>query len=125
MSIVDFFTIKTPWQRKKEQEEYNQWAFPYGQAQLDAVKALILELMPDEKSTGIAVYLIGREAYQSAEGHAPLDAAYDAMSPMLSGKHRKKLPLFLALVEADAYIDESLQYPDAQAIRDAAKRMEG
>lgn len=125
MSIVDFFTVKTPWQRKKEQEEYNLWAFPYGQAQLDAVKALILELMPDEKTTGIAVYLIGREAYQSAEGHAPLEAAYDAMSPMLPGKHKKKLLLFLALIQADINIDETLQYPDAQAIRDAAKRLEG
>ena len=124
MGLAEFFTIKSPWQRKREQEQYNQWAFPYGEPQLQAVKLLILELMPDEKKTGLAVYLIGREAYQSVEPENAIEAACDAMASQLPGKHRKKLTLFLALILADAAIDESLQYPDPEAIRAEAKRLE-
>ena len=124
MSFGDFFTIKSLREKKREQEQYNRWAFPYGQAQLDKVRGLILELMPDEKQTGIAIYLIGREAYQDAEGEVAPIEAYRAMISMLTGKHRRKVFLFLALIRADAEIDGDLNYPDAETIRQEAKHLE-
>lgn len=124
MSFGDFFTIKSLREKKREQEQYNRWAFPYGQAQLEKMRSLILELMPDEKKTGIAIYLIGREAYQDAEGEAAPIEAYEAMASMLTGRHRKKIFTFLALIRADAEIDEELKYPDAETIRQEAKRLE-
>ena len=124
MGLADFFAIKSLRQKKQEQEEYNRWAFPYGQAQLDAVRDLILELMPDEKSTGIAIYLMGREAYQSAEGQLALTKAYNTMTDWLTGKHRRKVYTFLALILADAQVDENLNYPDAETIRKKAKELE-
>ena len=124
MGLAEFFTIKSLREKKREQEAYNRWAFPYGQPQLDKVRSLILELMPDEKSTGIAVYLIGREAYQSVEEDDPLAEAYSAMSSMLMGKHRRKIYTFLALIQADAQIDETLNYPDGETIRQRARELE-
>lgn len=124
MGLADFFTIKSFREKKREQEAYNRWAFPYGQLQQEAVRALILELMPDEKNTGIAIYLIGREAYQSVEESDPLAEAYSAMRSMLAGKHAWKIYTFLALILADANIDEDLKYPDAQTIRKMAKELE-
>ena len=124
MSFGEFFTIKSLRQKQREQEQYNRWAFPYGQAQLERVRGLILELMPDEKKMGIAIYLIGREAYQNAEGQAALIEAYEAMISMLTGRHRQKVFLFLALIQADAEIDENLQYPDGDTLRREAKYLE-
>ena len=124
MGLAEFFTIKSLREKKREQEAYNRWAFPYGQVQQEAVRALILELMPDEKSTGLAIYLIGREAYQSVEEDDPMVEAYSAMRSMLTGKHSGKIYLFLALILADAQIDENLAYPDAETIRKMAKELE-
>lgn len=123
MAWWSFFEIKSLKQKKEEQRQYNLWAFPYGQAQQKIVQELVLELMPDEKKTGLVVYLIGREAYQNAqEDH--MREACRAMKCHLPGKHGKKVHLFLALILADAAVDENLNYPDAQAIRQEAKRLE-
>lgn len=123
MGWWSFFEIKSLKQKKEEQRQYNLWAFPYGQVQQKIVQDLILELMPDEEKTGLVVYLIGREAYQNAEEDNMREACR-AMKSHLPGKHGKKKYLFLALILADAAVDENLNYPDAQTIRQEAKRLE-
>lgn len=123
MGWWNFFEIKSFKQKKEEQRQYNLWAFPYGQAQQQIVENLILELMPDEKKTGLVVYLIGREVYQKAEEDNMREACR-AMKCHLPGKHGMKVYLFLALIRADAAVGEDLNYPDAQAIRQEAKRLE-
>ena len=124
MAWWNFFEIKSFKQKEEEQRQYTAWAFPYGPAQQSKVQQLILELMPDENKTGLVVYLIGREAYQNAETEDPMVAACRAMRDQLPGRHGKKRYLFLALILADAQIDESLQYPDAETIRQEAKKLE-
>ena len=124
MAWWSFFEIKSFKQKEEEQRQYTAWAFPYGQAQQSKVQELILELMPDEKKTGLVVYLIGREAYQTADSEDPMVAACRAMSHQLPGRHRKKRYLFLALILADAQIDGNLQYPDGETIRLEAKKLE-
>lgn len=116
--------IKSSKQKEEEQRQYTAWAFPYGHTQQEIVQKLILELMPDEKKTGLVVYLIGREAYQNAEGENPMVAACRAMSHQLPGRHRRKRYLFLALILADAKVDGNLQYPDSETIRQEAKKLE-
>ena len=116
--------VKTWKQKEEEQRQYYAWAFPYGQAQQEIVQNLITELMPDEKKTGLVVYLTGREAYQNADME-PMVEAYRAMRNQLPGRHGRKCCLFLALVLADAAIDENLRYPDGEAIRQEAKKLEG
>ena len=123
MAFWDFFEIKSFKQKEEEQRQYNQWAFPYGEKQQKIVNDLILELMPDEKQTGLVVYLLGREAFQKAEYEEPMAAACTAMSHQLPGRHRKKRYLFLALILADSTIDENLNYPDGETLRQEAKRL--
>ena len=124
MAWWNFFEIKSFQQKEEEQRQYNAWAFPYGQTQQRIVQERILELMPDEKKTGLVVYLIGREAYQNAEFEDPMVAACRAMRHQLPGRHGRKCYLFLALILADAQIDENLRYPDGETIRLEAKRLE-
>lgn len=124
MAWWNFFEIKSFKQKEEEQRQYTAWAFPYGQTQQEIVQDLILELMPDEKKTGLVVYLIGREAYQNAETEDPMVAACRAMSDQLPGRHRRKRYLFLALILADAKVDENLQYPNCETIRQEAKKLE-
>ena len=124
MGLREFFEIKSLKQKKLEQLQYNVWAFPYGQAQLQIVNDLILQLMPDEKKTGLAVYLLGREAFQTAKNEDPRIAACRTMKSQLPGKHAKKRYLFLALILADAQVDERLEYPDAQQLRKDAQQLE-
>ena len=120
MGLREFFEIKSLRKKKEEQLLYNQWAFPYGQAQWQAVNDRILQLMPDEKKTGLAVFLLGKEAYEKGGW----ESACRAMKEHLPGKHRKKLPLFLALIKADAEIDEALAYPEADDLRRMAREWE-
>ena len=124
MGLREFFEIKTLRQKKLEQQQYNMWAFPYGREQLRLVNDLILELMPDEKKTGMAVYLLGREAFQTAKNEDPCVAACRTMKSQLPGKHAKKRYLFLALILADAVENENLQYPDAETLREEARCLE-
>ena len=121
MGFREFFEIKSLRQKKLEQEQYNLRAFPYGRDQLQRVNDLILALMPDEKQTGMAVFLMGKEAYGEDRS---IENACRVVGEYLPGKHRKKLCLFLALIRADGEIDESLDYPDAETIRQEAKHLE-
>ena len=123
MGFREFFEIKSFKQKEAEQRQYNQWAFPYGEKQRKIVNDLILELMSDEKKTGLVVYLLGREAFQEAEREDPMVAACKAMGDQLPGKHRRKQYLFLALILADSQVDESLCYPEAETLRQEAKRL--
>ena len=120
MGLREFFEIKSLRQKKEEQLRYNQWAFPYGQAQLQLVNDRLLQLMPDEKKTGLAVFLLGKEAWEK-DGW---QGACRAMKDHLPGKHGRKLPLFLALVEADAAVEENLSYPAAEDLRRMAAKWE-
>lgn len=127
MDLREYFTIKSRQQREAEQRVYNRWAFPYGPQQMAIVEARILEMMPDEKKTGMAIYLMGREAYgnsEKAEEAARLETVSRALREYLPGKHRKKLYKFLALILADAQVDERLQYPDADTLCREAERLE-
>jgi len=122
MGIREFFSFQTLKQKKEEQQQYNAWAFPYGQQQCQQVNALILEMMPDEKKTGMAVYLMGREAYQKS---ARKENVCRVLGEYLPGKHKRKMYRFLALILADARVDENLQYPTAEELLQQAKDLEG
>lgn len=123
MGLREFFEIKSLKQKKAEQQQYNAWAFPYGRRQYEIINDRILAMMPDEKKTGMAVYLLGREAFQTAK-EDPIGAAAGTMKAQLPGKHKKKVYCFLALILADAQVNENLAYPQAEELLAEAKRLE-
>ena len=76
MGFSEWFTFKTAKQRAKEEKMFAKWAFPYGDAQKEKVAQIIRELMPKEDPrTGLALFLMGRQAYRGAFNDDPEDLA--------------------------------------------------
>ncbi len=133
MGFADWFAIKSPAQRKKEAQKYDKWAFPYGPRQKEKLQTILKELMPEEDAlSGMAVYLIGREAYQGSFKEDPEDTAErsvyrkmqtldSALREQLRGKLKKRIPYYKAMVLADAAVDENLNYPSIEELRKAAE----
>jgi len=125
MALGEFrlFQFKSKKQREKEEREYAAWAFPYGDLQRDNLTALASELMPKVSiSLCLASFLTCKELYESTlEDSESKDKAVDNMINVMRsyGQLIKKdeLPIYLALVLADADIDEKCEYPSADEIR--------
>ena len=133
MSLMEFFAIKTPRQRREEERIYGLWAFPYGETQKEKVGDLLKALLPGEdKGMALAIYLMGREGYRNdnplkepAEPAGdPLAAAAGALRSVLPRNLRSQIPLYLALIQADAKIDENLGYPAAETLRETAATLQ-
>lgn len=135
MNIAEMFGIKSTAQRKQEQKMYDQWAFPYGPAQKAKLQQILKELMPQEDDIfRMAVYLIGREGYigsfkldaeeLAARTEAKKMTAMDyALRGQLWGKSKKDLPFYKAVILADAQIDENLNYPSVEELRELAEKL--
>ena len=135
MGFADWFTIKTPAQRKKEARMYDRWAFPYGPAQKEKLQQIIRDLMPGEDPiSGMAVFLIGREAYigsfkadveelaeRTEEGK--LKALDYALQGQLRGKYKKFIPYYKAMILADANITAELAYPSVEELKEMAEKL--
>ena len=135
MGFSEWFTFKTAKQRAKEEKMFAKWAFPYGDAQKEKVAQIIRELMPKEDPrTGLALFLMGRQAYRGAFNDDPEDlaerteedkmAALDrTMESQLFGQYKKFLPYYKVLVLADVDVDESLNYPSVEELRRRAEAL--
>ncbi len=133
MSLKEFFAIKTPRQRREEERIYGLWAFPYGEAQKEKVGQLLKALLPrEDKGMALAIYLMGREGYRNdcplkeptEPGEDPFAAAAGALRSALPRNLREQIPLYLALIEADAGVDENLNYPTAETLRETAATLQ-
>lgn len=117
--------FKSRRQEAKEQAEYAAWAFPYGSAQQEKIRALLAQLFPREPiSVAMVNYLTGREAFLNRyddydEGYDPLEAAMDELYHCATVP-RRDITLYIALIAADSRAGESLEYPDPEEIRAAA-----
>ncbi len=127
MALGDFnlFIWKSKEQVKKEEEEYASWAFPYGQEQREKLVKLMLEVFPKEtEQTTLIPFLTCKELYAKLCKSPDLsDYAIEKLMEMQKYKRlikKKDMPYYIALVVADAKIDENLDYPDAEEIRKMA-----
>ena len=135
MGFEEWFAFKTAKQRAKEEKMFAHWAFPYGDAQKEKVSQIIRELMPKEDPrSGLAVFLMGRQAYRGSFKDDPEDlaerteedkmAALDkTLATQLFGKNKKFIPYYKVLVLADVNVDESLNYPSVEELRRRAEAM--
>jgi len=124
------FTWKSRSTQEKEQEEYARWAFPYGEKQREKLQALLLSVYPKESvPTTLIPFLTCKELY---EGILRKSTSRDEAVDVLINKQKKykrilkkkDMPTYIALVLADAGIDEQCEYPDADAIRARAQELE-
>lgn len=130
MGLIEWFAYRSPKQRRRDSRRYDRWAFPYGEAQHDAIAALLAQLFPRESpKIAMARYLIGREGgtgdYQDdPEDHAGRTEyqtrlyAAKRLKGQMRGAEWEEIALYLALIEADLAIDEALHYPDAAQLRE-------
>ena len=135
MDIADWLGIKSREQEEREFQAFSENSFPYGQPQRDKVEELLSQLFPKEKKQfTMMLFLLGKQYYhgyglrneQDYQGYTQeerLNIAAKSLNRQLTGKHRKSLTTYLALIAADAQVDENLLYPTAQEIQEQARAM--
>ena len=124
MSLNEFqiFSWKSKATQEKEAADYEKWAFPYGQKQRDALQELLSAVYPKESVPGTLIpFLTCKELYESVlNKHGSRDAAVDVLiNTQKKYKNiikKKEMTTYLALVLADASIDEQCDYPSAEDI---------
>ena len=135
MDIADWLGIKSREQEEREFQAFSENSFPYGQPQRDKVEELLSQLFPKEKKQfTMMLFLLGKQYYhgyglrneQDYQGYTQeerLNIAAKSLNRHLTGKHRKSLTTYLALIAADAQVDENLLYPTAQEIQEQARAL--
>lgn len=127
---IQWLSFKSKEQKKKDLDDYTQWAFPYGMKQQEIVRSLLTQLFPKEDpSLAMMTYLLGRDAYhdhykekKESERNAIQDM-YQELKKAAKGRHKKDIPSYMALIIADSKVDASLQYPSLSAIQEVARKL--
>lgn len=135
MDIADWLGIKSREQEEREFQAFSENSFPYGLPQRDKIEELLSQLFPKEKKQfTMMLFLLGKQYYhgyglrneQDYQGYTQeerLNIAAKSLNRQLTGKHRKSLTTYLALIAADAQVDENLLYPTAQEIQEQARAL--
>lgn len=135
MDIADWLGIKSREQEEREFQAFSENSFPYGQPQRDKVEELLSQLFPKEKKQfTMMLFLLGKQYYhgyglrneQDYAGFTQeerLNLAAKSLNRQLFGKHKKSLTTYLALIAADAQVEENLLYPTAQEILEQAQAL--
>ena len=124
-----FLGFKSQAEIKKQQEEYNIWAFPYGEQQRAALEALMKELLPKESPQFLMFgYLTCKEFYEKhmeKEDSGEFDIVNfgNMLKKRRNVVNRKHLHIYIALVQADKKVDEKCEYPSAAEIMENAERL--
>lgn len=128
MALGDFnlYIWKSKAQLQQEQADYEKWAFPYGQPQREKLVKLMLEIFPKESEPTVLIpFLTCKELYCKL-AKTPDLADYAIQKLLTEVKKYKRIirkndmPTYVALVVADQKIDEKIEYPSAQQIKDMA-----
>lgn len=132
MSILNFL-FKSKEQAERDKRELEAVSYPYGDGQREKLEALLEALLPEEpEQLRRTIFLLVKRAYakdlsKPVEDSAPLREnlpdTFRTLDRQLFGRHKGKRARYLALVLADSRVDETLDYPDAQALREEAERL--
>jgi hypothetical protein len=132
MALGEFklFQWKNKKQQEKEQQEYAQWAFPYGELQRANLTQLMRELKPKDAPEMLLVsFLTCKELYEDML--AGTQSSEDAVRNLLrsAGGYSQLIRkadtlMYIAVVLADAGIDEACVYPSADDIRSQIRELE-
>lgn len=117
---------KSKAQQQQEQADYEKWAFPYGQKQRENLVKLMLEVFPKESETTTLIPFLTCKELFGKLCKTP-DMFDEAIGKMLTDVkkykriiRKKEMPLYVALVVADAKIDAECQYPTVKQIQEMA-----
>lgn len=132
MALGDFqlFQWKSKSTQKTEQEQYEKWAFPYGQQQRDNLEALLKVVCPKESgSMALVPFLTCKELYEgvlkkTGTRELAVDTLLNTQKKYKGIIRKKEMSTYLALVIADANVDESCRYPTADEIREQIRELD-
>ena len=120
---IPIFSWKSKATKAKEAAEYEKWAFPHGQKQRENLEKLLLAIFPKEIiSHTLIPFLTCKELYETViqNNSCSSDDAVDLLINTTKNYKRiiKKdnMTTYIALVLADARIDENAEYPTAESI---------
>ena len=124
---INIFSWKSKATQEQEQADYEKWAFPYGPKQREKLTKLLLEVFPKEnEALTLIPFLTCKELF--AKICKSPDLFDYTIGKMLTDVkkykniiRKKEMPLYVALVVADARITADLDYPTAKQIRDMAE----
>ena len=132
MALGEFklFNFKSKQQREKEEREYAAWAFPHGDMQREKLAELMRELRPKEQPQMMMFsYLTCKELYKNQ--FEETKSRESAIGRFLGAAKNYKqlirkddLCMYLAVVLADAEVDDQCVYPGADEIRAEASKLE-
>jgi len=131
MALGEFkmFQFKSKKQREKEEREYAAWAFPYGDLQKERLIALICELIPKTSAPlCLAAFLTCKELFENMMENTESreDAAKNLVVNMGSYSQlikKNEMPTYVAIVLADAEIDEKCEYPSVDEMRTRIQKL--
>jgi len=126
MALGEFrlFQFKSKKQREKEEKDYASWAFPYGDMQREKLTTLLCELRPKEPPQMLLFsFLTSKEMYKDAledseSPEAAIDNYLNAVKRHKQLIRKTDVNMYLAIILADAEIDERCEYPSADELRD-------
>jgi len=127
---MNLFSWKSKEQREREQEEYNDWAFPYGAEQRANFEKLLSEIYTKrDLKFAMMAFLTCKELYE--RNLKKLKSSEAAVNFLLNEKHgynniikKHEMPKCIALVLADKEVDESCVYPTADELLKRAAEIE-
>ena len=126
------FSWKSAATRKKEEEQYRLWAFPYGEKQQESLKALFKEVFAKSDNFTMFTFLSCKEMYEKAlEDFGSSNAAVEAMVnnrlnvrlQVISQIKNDDWLKYIALVLADKDVDGQCEYPSAEEIIKTAQEI--
>ena len=124
------FSWKSKATQEREYEEYQKWAFPYGELQRENLLVLLKELYPKASTSDTLVpFLTCKELY---EGVLKKTGSRDGALHLLIREQKKykliirknEMTTYLAVVLADKEIDDQCIYPPADEVREKIKELE-
>lgn len=123
MASIFGFTYKSKEEREEEYQSYFKKIFPYGEPQKQKVEEILAGLLNNNQGSRLMMYyILIKEAMIDSE-----DNDYRALAAGVEKKKFVKLTPELKdcvrmLIYKDLAMDESLDYPTAQELKEAAKK---
>jgi hypothetical protein len=123
---INILSWKSKAQQQQEQADYEKWAFPFGLEQRQKLVKLMLEVFPKESEPTVLIpFLTCKELYcKIAKTPDLADYAIEKLLTEVKKYKRiirkQEMPFYVALVVADQKIDDKLEYPSAQQIKEMA-----
>ena len=136
MAIGDYqwLSFKNKKTRERDAKEYEEWAFPFGERQRDAVTAILKELFPREDAAiALICHLTAKELVSRYHDIIDMPEHHDFAIKNMAKDFKKYRHMFgkgvtryiyAALGMADLDITEDLNYPTAEEIRAKGAELE-